>query len=269
MFEFLEFRRVGALFLAMLMLAVSCSQYEMKEELKVGVDNQETTEITVDNTYGESLKLEQEKAFNYFYNNDNVKICKLKTEGDITEVINDYAKHRGIENYQVCEANIEILSKYFSKEIDELGILDEMLKVGYIDKITYNLFVKFDNKIKTIENEKDYNEVINWFTNEVKQTNLSVFQKKNLLENISVLVNTADILDEIGEKSPCSDCMKKKKWYLIGIGGAALVLLTIACVEAPIAIPLCIALGNLVILWLICVRFCGSPCDSECAIFGW
>jgi len=128
MFEFLEFRRVSALFLAMLMLVVSCSQYEVKEELEIGSDK-ETTEVTVDNTYGESLKLEQEKAFNYFYNNDNVKICELKTEVDITEVINNYAKHRGIENYQVCETNVKILSKYFSKEIDELGILDEMLKV--------------------------------------------------------------------------------------------------------------------------------------------
>ncbi len=267
MFKFLEFRKVGALFLATLMLAVSCSQYEMKNELKGEVSNQNNTEVILDNTYAELLKAEQQIAFNYIHN--NVKVCGLKTEQDITGVINEYAKYRGVENYSICEDNIEILSKYFTKEIDELGILNELVAKGHIDKTTYNLFVEFDKKLKTIENEKDYDKVIIWFTNEIELSNLATLQKENILKNISILENTADILETAGDKNPCSDCMKKKAWYLIGLVGATIVLSAIVCVNAPLSIPVCVMLVNGIVLWLICDKFCPTPCRPNCELLGW
>jgi len=239
----------------------------MKNELKVCANNQNKTEIVLDNTYSESLKAEQKITFDYFHN--NVKVCGLKTEQDITGVINEYAKYRGVENYSICEDNIEILSKYFTKEIDELGILNELIAKGHIDKTTYNLFVEFDKKLKTIENEKDYDKVIIWFTNEIELSGLTTLQKENILKNISILENTADILEMAGDKNPCSDCMKKKAWYLIGIGGAALFGIILGCSLLTLSSAVCTVIGNMFVLWLICERYCHSPCRATCQLFGW
>jgi len=63
--------------------------------------------------------------------------------------------------------------------------------------------------------------------------------------------------------------MKKKKWYLIGTGGAAFILLIIACVNVPFSTPVCVTLTNMFVFYLICDRLCHTPCRAGCEIYGW
>ena len=177
--------------------------------------------------------------------------------------INDYLQFQGKSTIDLDKYYAEgrLLVDSETAQFDEFASF--LKKYNMYSDQQLSIFKDFDAAINNVSTDAEYDQLVNSFQRIVDNDNqLSGFEKFSMQAVFGIVSNSQVTVD----RGPCWDCIKKKKWKILGWSALWMLPLILACIVATVGAGLVfciIGVVGAVKLSQIC-RYCRSVCPWAC-----